>query len=190
MMMKTLTRFSASIALALLLTACGQKKATPQEAEPANNDEAKVTQLVIDFVNKYGKDNIHVTRLSEVHPKMKLYADFSETEEGLAILKRIRILRDSIKKDEDVFKTTGLIMKVTKLGDDYRAAEEEYEPTVVKGWRVRCNIDAIRDIVFHFDKDLSKIIGYESNNHTDTYFPDSITSKYSLREKIDKMYYQ
>jgi len=180
-----------ALAFALLLTACGQnQKTAPQGMEPANSDEEKVTQLVIDFVNQNGKDNIHITRLSKVHPKMKLYADFSETEEGLAILKRIRILRDSIKKDEDVFKTTGLIMKVTKLGDDYRAAEEEYEPTVVKGWRVRCNIDAIRDIVFHFDKDLSKIIGYESNNHTDTYFPDSITSKYSLREKIDKMYYQ
>lgn len=141
--MKTLTRFSVSVALALVLTACGQnQKNVPQETSE-NNEEAKITQLVIDFVNQNGKDNIHITRLSKVHPKMKLYADFSETEEGLAILKRIRCLMDSIKEDVDVFKTTGLKMKVMNLSDDYRAAESEYKPTVVKGWRVRCNLDAI-----------------------------------------------
>jgi len=189
-MMKTLTRFSVSVALALVLTACGQnQKNVPQETSE-NNEEAKITQLVIDFVNQNGKDNIHITRLSKVHPKMKLYADFSETEEGLAILKRIRCLMDSIKEDVDVFKTTGLKMKVMNLSDDYRAAESEYKPTVVKGWRVRCNLDAMTEVVFHFDKELSKVIGYESNNYTSIYFPDSITNQYSLEEKIDKMYYQ
>ena len=76
------------------------------------------------------------------------------------------------------------------LSDDYRTAESEYKPTVVKGWRVRCNLDAMTEVVFHFDKELSKVIGYESNNYTGIYFPDSITNQYSLEEKIDKMYYQ
>ena len=69
--MKTLTRFSVSVALALVLTACGRnQKNVPQETSE-NNEEAKITQLVIDFVNQNGKDNIHITRLSKVHPKMK-----------------------------------------------------------------------------------------------------------------------
>ena len=188
-MMKKIAKLSMLVIALALLTACGQKTPAPQDAKE-NSDEAKVAQLVIDFVNQNSKDNIHITQLSKVHPKMKLYADFSETEEGLAILKHIRLLMDSIKEDVDVFKTTGLKMKVMNLSDDYRAAESEYKPTVVKGWRVRCNLDAMTEIVFHFDKELSAIIGYESNQYTKIFFPDSITSQYSLQEKIDKLYYQ
>lgn len=186
--MKT-TIMTIAMTAVLLLTACGQKTQASQEAQE-NNDETKVTQLVIDFINQNGKDNIHVTKISKVHPKMKLYTDFSETEEGQAILQRIRILMDSIKNDEDVFKTTGLKMKVMNLGDKYREAESEYKPTEVKGWRVRCNLDAMTEIVFHFDKELSTIIGYESNQYTKIFFPDSVTSQYSMQEKIDKLYYQ
>ena len=43
-----------ALAFALLLTACGQnQKNVPQETSE-NNDEAKITQLVIDFVNQNG----------------------------------------------------------------------------------------------------------------------------------------
>lgn len=188
--MKTITRLSLPvIVLALLVATCGQKK-TDMKVEQGNDDETKVTQLVIDFINQNGKENIHVTKISKVHPKMKLYADFSETEEGLAILKQIRLLMDSIKSNVDVFKTTGQKMKVMNLSDKYREAESEYRPTEVKGWRVRCNLDAMTEIVFHFDKELSTIIGYESNQYTTVFFPDSVTSQYSLQEKIDKLYYQ
>lgn len=188
--MKTIIRLCLSIiALTLLMTACGQKTPAPQNIKE-NNEEEKIAQLVIDFINQNGKDNIHVTKLYKVHPKIKLYADFSETEDGLAILKQIRLLMDSIKNDVDIFKTTGLKMRVMNLGDEYREAESEYKPTEVKGWRVRCNLDAMTEIVFHFNKELSTIIGYESNQYTKIFFPDSVTSQYSMQEKIDKLYYQ